>query len=160
MKNKYCHILLTVSFILLAVIPSFGADRWFADIEGGPAWNGYNDVRIPGTSGTDFSLTKDLDVKTRFAYRFRLGYKLHRRHSLILLLAPLSVNAEGRLAKDIFFVEKNFPAGSDATGLYRFNSWRLTYAYTLVNNNRWDIAIGFTAKIRDAEIKLTSGNLS
>ena len=33
---------------------------WFVDIESGVAYNGYNDVRIPGDTGTDISLTDEL----------------------------------------------------------------------------------------------------
>ena len=43
----------------------------------------------------------------------------------------------------------------DAT--YRFNSYRLTYRYTLVDSERVRFGIGFTAKVRDAEISLRDG---
>jgi hypothetical protein len=57
----------------------------------------------------------------------------------------------------IRFNGTDFPLGADVNALYRFNSYRLTYRYDLVDTGPWNVGIGFTAKIRDAAIRLDAG---
>jgi hypothetical protein len=52
-----------------------------------------------------------------------------------------------------------FPANTDLAGTYKFNSYRLTYRYEIVLKPRFEFGLGFTAKIRDAEISLASSAL-
>ena len=47
-----------------------------------------------------------------------------------------------------------YPAGTPLLAVYRFDSYRLTYRYSIVWNESLDVAVGFTAKIRDAETSL------
>jgi hypothetical protein len=141
-------------------MPLISYSEWFLDVEGGWVWCTKNDVRIPGDTGTPFSLSDDFTIESKFAFRLRLGYQLHPRHSLSVLYAPLSLNAEGSIDKDIFFNGLTFPANASLQGLYRFNSYRLTYRFELVSSERWQVGIGLTAKIRDAEIKVEDATQS
>ncbi len=52
-----------------------------------------------------------------------------------------------------------FAPGQVTEGYYKFNSYRLTYAYHFDPLGSWKLALGFTAKIRDAEVRLTQGTL-
>jgi len=151
MRRQKCFLFLS---ILILAAPVIGYGEWFLDVEGGWVWCTKNDVRIPGDTGTPFSLANDFSLDSKFAYRVRLGYKFHPRHSLSVLYAPLSLNAEGRVNKEIFFNGVTFPANASLQALYTFNSYRLTYRYELVTSQRWQVGIGFTAKIRDAEIRV------
>jgi len=154
MRNFFC------AAALLLIFSSMASAGWFTDVELGVAIPGYNDVQVPNDStGTRFSLSDALDVKSEFIYRIRLGYETGR-HSFSLFAAPLSLNGDGVLQSDIDFGGVSFPQGSDVTGLYRFDSYRFTWRYRLMDTPVWSLAGGFTAKIRDAEIKLESGNLS
>ncbi len=126
------------------------------DIEGGDIFPGYNDVRIPNTGGTLFSIKNDLDLKGKAYYRLRLTTRLGERHAISLLYAPLSLTADGVLGKTIDFTDSTFTAGTAVDARYTFNSYRLTYRYLLVRKPKISLWIGFTAKIRDAEIRLTS----
>jgi hypothetical protein len=56
--------------------------------------------------------------------------------------------------KDIFFNGVTFPANSPLQALYVFNSYRLTYRFELVSSPMWQVGIGLTAKMRDAEIRV------
>jgi hypothetical protein len=127
---------------------------WFFDAEGGYVWPGYIDVRIPNETGTLFSLTDDLPAESKFIYRLRLGYRFSPKHSLSVLFAPLSLNAQGRVNKDIFFNGDLFRANTDLRALYKFNSYRLTYRFDFINSKKWKVGLGLTAKIRDAEVRL------
>ena len=72
---------------------------------------------------------------------------------------PLQTKSEGSVANDIFFEGVLFPAGTELAGTYKFNSYRLTYRYDLVQKSKIEFGLGFTAKIRDAKISLSSTDL-
>jgi hypothetical protein len=130
------------------------------DLESGLVFTGYNDVRIPGDEGTLFSLKDDLIPKTELFYRLRLNYTLKSRHTFSLLYAPLETTSEGSVTNDIFFEGVVFPANTELVGTYKFNSYRLTYRYDIVLKPKFEFGLGFTAKIRDAKIALSSSGLN
>lgn len=126
------------------------------DIESGLVSTGYNDVRIPGNSGTFISLKDDLKPSSDIFYRIKLNYTFSSSHTLSLLYAPLTVKSEGRIPNAVHFAGQTFPANKDINGTYKFNSYRLTYRYDFVQNPNIEFGLGFTAKIRDAGISLSS----
>jgi hypothetical protein len=87
-----------------------------------------------------------------------LGYKFNQKHYLFATLAPFTVKAEGKLDKYLDFNDTHFAAGDQLTSYYSFNSWRLTWRYTLVDKEDFKFALGFTAKIRDAYISVENSN--
>ena len=121
-------------------------------IETGSTFTGYNDVRIPGNTGTFFSLSEELKADPSFFVRIRLTWDINDRHHLSLLYAPLSISSKGNLARDLVFDDGMFPSGTMLKAKYRFNSYRLTYRYDFVRREKLEAGIGFTAKIRDAAI--------
>ena len=129
------------------------------DVESGLVTSGYNDVRIPGDTGTLFSLSEDLSTESAAFVRARVEYTLGERHTLSALYAPLSLEASGILAGDVAFAGEVFPAGTDVVGNYTLNSYRLTYRYDFRTEGRLRAGIGFTAKIRDAAIGVEGGGL-
>ena len=154
-------VILFVLFLAMAVIGDPGkSNRWTAEMEGGAVFSGYNDARIPNAGGTLFSLSEDLDIKAKAYYRLRISYAISRRHELSLLYAPLTLKAAGRLPTAVNFTGVLFPKDTSVDGTYTFNSYRLTYRYRLLDKPRLRLDIGFTAKIRDAEIALASPSLS
>ena len=150
----------TASVIMLFIIPSVPAKSQFGiDIESGYVTTGYNDIRIPGDGGTFFSLSEELKAHSKIFYRLRLNYKPGTRHTISLLYAPLTILSDGRVGRDILYEGVNFPANSNIDAAYKFNSYRITYRYDIVQKPKLDFGLGFTAKIRDAKIDLTSGQL-
>lgn len=129
------------------------------DVETGAIFTGYSDVRIPGDRGTLFSLKDDLKSKTELFYRLRLSYTMKSRHTLSVLYAPLQTQSEGSTPKNITFEGGVFPANTELVGIYKFNSYRMTYRYDIVKKPRYELGLGFTAKIRDAKISLASSYL-
>jgi hypothetical protein len=152
MKRPAFSLAAMALFVLALTSPSFG--QWFFDFENGLALPGYNDVRIPGDTGTPFSLSEDLKADSTYFFRVRLGYQWNSRHTLSVFAAPLRINAAGRVDKEILFFEETFPANVPLSGVYQFNSYRLTYRYDFLRKGRVRAGIGFTAKIRDAAIKI------
>jgi len=147
-----------IAFMLLGWESSIKAQS-LIDLESGLVITGYNNVRIPGDLGTNFSLKDDLKAKTQIFYRLRASYTLKTRHTFSLLYAPLETKSEGSVANDIFFEGVLFPANTELVGTYKFNSYRLTYRYAIVQKPRFEFGFGFTAKIRDAKISLSSPDL-
>jgi hypothetical protein len=148
------------SFLLVLALVAPAVARWSVDVEGGPVFSGYNDVRIPGDTGTLFSLTDDLHARTAFAYRVRLSKTFGDRHWVSVLVAPLRVRSRGALDREVFFAGRRFPVVADEMeALYRFDSYRLTYRYGLVRAGRFGLDLGLTAKVRDAEISLSYAHL-
>lgn len=140
--------------VVLIVERPAAADGLEADFEAGVVAASRNDVRIPGAGGTNLSLVDDLSAPATPVFRLRVGYRFAERHLVTALYAPLRLNATGVLARDATFAGRAYPAGSSVLAVYRFDSYRLTYRYSFVRNETFEIAAGLTAKIRDAEISL------
>ncbi|MBN1500953.1 MAG: hypothetical protein JW982_12405 [Spirochaetes bacterium] len=156
-------VLNVFAFCLVLVLLLF-ADEVFAhafiDAEYAMVFTGYNDVQIPADDGTRFSLKDDIPQDAAFAPRLRPGFTFLKKHSLLLLAAPLTVYGEGTIDEDIVYRGKTFDAGSKVKSIYRFDSYRITYRYTFTDNNQFSLAAGITGKIRDAEIMLIGENVS
>lgn len=125
-------------------------------VEAGAVWQSRNDVQIPADTGTRFSLT-DFGAGPAFGPRVYLGYRFGERHSVRALWAPLSLNLSGTPDRTIRFQSEIFSQGARLEALYRFNSYRLTYRYEFIRGENWTVGGGVTAKVRDAEIRLTQG---
>ncbi len=152
--NKICSVKLFLFFLtFIAINPLFS--QITVDIETGAVFSGYNNVRIPGDTGTKFSLSEELSIDPSAFIRARVFASLGGRHNIGVLLAPLSLYSEGKLDRDLAFQGKTFTAGAHLKGLFKFNSWRVVYRYDWVKKPSFEFGIGFTAKIRDAEIKIS-----
>lgn len=130
------------------------------EIESGPVWQNLNDVEIPNDgTATRFSLSELVGTGPFLSYRLYLSYAINEKHQLRLLLAPFSIEESGVPVLPIRFENRDFKEDEQLGATYRFNSYRLTYRYRIYHTERWQWHIGFTGKIRDAEIALTQGDL-
>jgi hypothetical protein len=147
-----------VAFVFLAgFAPQTVYADWSVDVESGVAFNGYNDVRIPGNTGTDLSLSEELTAERSIFVRTRFSIDLGERHHLSFLVAPLSFEASGTVDRDVDFNGVRFLRGMPLSSKYRFDSYRVTYRYTLLNEEKLRAGIGITSKIRDASIRIDNG---
>jgi opacity protein-like surface antigen len=154
-------VALVTSAVLCLVVPAAEAqDRWRRDIETGAAISGYNDVRIPGDTGTLFSFTDDLGSETAYFWRVRADVRLAPKHVLSALIAPLTINSAGSFDQPVSFAGATFAPGVPVKGLYVFNSYRVTYRYEPVRRENWMFGVGVTLKVRDAETRLEAGGTS
>lgn len=144
--------------VALAALPlcSSAQAQWTLDVEAGVARNPYNRFRIPGSTGTMVSIPGDFGTATGGFSRYRLTYRANPRESWSLLIAPLSFDSDGTAPRDISFHGSTFAAGTAIDTHYVFNSYRLTYRRMFPPRGRLTWGVGLTAKIRDAEIRLTS----
>lgn len=123
------------------------------DIEGNYIFSiPYNEVRIPATGGTLVDISKDLKAAETFTFRLRVNYLINNRHVISGLYAPLTINSSGEIGENVYYSDKTFPVGSDVHATYKFNSYRLTYRYLIVSNEKVKVGLGITGKIREANI--------
>ena len=141
-------------------IPIITNAQVFIDAESGAVFTGYNDVQIPGDTGTAFSLKDDLKAEPAAFIRLRAGITIRSRHTISVLYAPLKVKSEGLSDMEIDFNGLRFPANTQLNATYKFNSYRITYRYDIVKRPKFEFGLGFTAKIRDAEIALSGEGMS
>jgi hypothetical protein len=152
--------MIAAALALTVVFGGVADARFTADVETGLAFSGYNDVRIPGNSGTLISLSDELKTETSIFVRLKLGYTLGQKHSVTLLVAPLRLSGEGQVDRPVFFENHEFPANTQLKSAYRFDSYRLGYRYMLYDTPDIEFALGVTAKIRDASIKLEDNSVT
>ncbi len=129
----------------------------YLEIAGGPVWQTVNDVEIPYQKGTRFSLS-DINQGPWPGFRIYAGLKIFDGHEFKALYAPFQIKETAILNKNIIYQEKTFTAHQPTTFTYKFNSYRLTYRYTVHRSHTWNIRLGFTGKIRDALIRLEQNN--
>lgn len=146
--------------LLILILWSNASGQILLDAETGMTSTGYNDIRIPGTDGTDISFTGDLSTEPAFFYRLRVGYTFDGSHTLVALAAPLKLMAYGTPEQLVSFAGTEFPSGTPLTGTYVFNSYRLTYRYGFIDEEHLYLGAGLTGKIREASIKLEGGGRS
>jgi hypothetical protein len=147
-----------------AQAPGIGGDsspRWVVEVEAGPAWQSYNDVEIPNDgSATRFSLYDLAGGGPWPAARLYVTWNIDDRHGLRLLLAPFSLTETGSPDGAVTFAGTTYAAGQPAKATYTFNSYRLSYRYRFHADATTTAWVGFTAKVRDAVIRLEQGTTS
>jgi hypothetical protein len=117
------------------------AQKWI-QLESGIAISGYNDVQSPGTTGTRFSLSEELEADPSLFFRLRLGWRINEKHAITLLAAPLRFNSTGSLDRDLIYEGVTFPAGTALAGTYRFDSYRFTWRRTMRGSDRFQWSLG------------------
>ena len=147
MKKQY----LTICALLIFTVTHA---QFTIDLESGAATFGYNDVRIPGNSGTLFSLSENFENKLSPFFRARAHYTFNKRHTILALYAPFVRKSAGVVPSTIRFQDELFEAGDKINATWKFNSYRLSYQYHLIAREKFTFAIGLTGKIRDAKIAL------
>ncbi|MFN2370553.1 MAG: hypothetical protein ABR506_05280 [Candidatus Krumholzibacteriia bacterium] len=148
-----------------AAVPAHGAEtaapRIRLELEGGPVWQTVNDVQVPNDgAGTRFSLVDALGKGPWAAGRGYLTWNINERHGLRALFAPLTVTDDAVLGAPLEFAGAGFAAGEPTDATYKFNSWRLSYRYRFHAGERWTWWVGFTAKVRDAKIRLEQAGVA
>lgn len=154
-------VVLIALALLVPAVASAQTPRFEAELEGGAAWQSYNDVEIPNDgSATRFSLYDLAGSGPWPAGRLYLTWNIDERHSLRALAAPFSLTETGVPEQPISFAGADYVAATPVEATYTFNSYRLGYRYRVHRGERTALRIGATAKIRDATIELQQGAVS
>jgi hypothetical protein len=148
-----------VLLVLLMITSPFQSEaQWQLDMESGLVFAGYNDVRIPGDTGTLISLSDELEIDPSSFFRIRLQYSLGERHTVGVLVAPLRLEAKGTIDRQVTFQDREYAANTQLKSRYRFDSYRATYRYDFLLSDDIQLGLGPTAKVRDASISLVGDN--
>ncbi|MCK7498352.1 MAG: hypothetical protein MZW92_52765 [Comamonadaceae bacterium] len=116
MRIRALAALLSVILLLAAAATAGAQDRWRVDFENGAAISGYNDVAIPGNTGTRFSMTDDLTSDTEYFWRVRADFRFAPKHVLSGLIAPLTINSSGTFDAPVDFAGTTFAPGVPTDG--------------------------------------------
>ena len=157
MRVRSGVVLVTTAFLIFVTAQAQAQDRWRIDVENGAAISGYNDVGIPGNSGTRFSMTDDLSSDTEYFWRLRADFRFAPKHVLSGLIAPLTIDSSGTFREPVDFAGASFAPGVQTDGTWTFNSYRVTYRYEPWRKDTWMFGFGVSVKVRDALIRLESG---
>ena len=119
-----------------------------------------NDIRCPNNSdGTLLSLPGDLHRTSAAVFAPRVEFEYaYRRHHIMLAAVFVRENLTGDASEPIHFNQALFTTGSSIDALYRFDTYRLSYRYRLVNRPKFQLELGATALLRDAMVAMTGDN--
>jgi len=155
--TRLATIALAAALLPSAAHAAGGGLQALLDLETGAQWASRNDAAVPGDSGTRFSMAgDDFDSRTVPYVRVQAGLRLGR-HRLVGTFAPVRLTGDGKSGASILFRGRTFTADGDAAYHYKFDTYRLTYRYALVDRPGLDLQAGVTALVRDAEIRLSQG---
>jgi hypothetical protein len=125
------------------------------DLETGILWASRNDIGVPGDTGSRFSAAGGA-FSTHAALFGRVQAGLHLgRHRIAATFAPIRLQGNGSGGATIRFRGQGFTADGGASLHYKFDTYRLTYRYALVDRPGLGLEAGVTALVRDAEIRLS-----
>jgi hypothetical protein len=128
------------------------------ELELGSTRQAYNSARLPGKTGTLFSLRDLIGAEKNKLTRLSLFVPTNQNHGFRVLAAPLTLSGDGNLTTPVDFEGTNF--SGPTRGVYQFNSYRVSYYSVVRSTPKETIRIGGTMKIRDAKILLQQGALS
>jgi hypothetical protein len=128
------------------------------EVEGGLLWQGRNDIRIPGDTGTSFAMEEATGDGPFPVGRLTADWDIDDSHAIRAVYAPIDFEGSGSLRRDTSFAGTVFDGGVPIDGSYKFSSYRLGYRYTFLRDERWRLRFGGTLFVRDAEIELVQGN--
>ncbi len=150
-----------VYWALFAAAAQSAEPGWELQFEVGAIFQEKNDVQIPNDrEGTRFSLEELAGNGPWAAVRADVNWNINEKHGMRLVLAPFSYTETGRFNEAVAFAGENYRADERVKASYQFNSWRIGYRYNFMDRDDWQLWVGGTLKIRDAEIKLRQGDVS
>ena len=152
--TAYLILLLTV-IAASAQTPTPG--RIGLTAEGLNVWQQRNDVRIPPSTGTEFSLVDLAGSAPTPSVRVEATMDVTERQQIRLVYAPLQVTGRGTPVTPIAFAGTTFAPAPTET-VYKFNSYRATWSYRVHQGGTWTWRVGFTGFVRDARIALTQAD--
>lgn len=156
-----CARIVAATASLILAQPVFSqTERFSIELELASSWQAKNDIQIPNdSSGTRFSARDIVGNGAWRSARLNALYNFDNKHALRVVLAPFSFTETGLSDIPLRYENQSFQANQPLQTDYRFNSWRVGYRYHFLERENFDMWLGVSAKIRDAEISLRQQNL-
>lgn len=148
--KKYFLLLIFIA----STLPINAQSEWQLRLMPQAAFGGRNTVQRPNNEeGTRVFLNDDYSRKhsATFSPRIELEYSYKRHHAMATAML-LGDQFEGIATEDIRYDDVLFLKGTDIEAHYRFNTYRLTYRYRIVERPRFNFELGATVLLRQAYI--------
>lgn len=112
-----------------------------------------------GRDGTWFDYLKEGGQENLYLFlRTSAGIRFKDRHIVLFLYQPLRIKTQAVLQRDVTQQGVTFPAGTSVNTLYGFDFYRASYLYDIFRDPRFELAVGASMQIRNAEITFTSAD--
>ena len=144
-------------FFCFICLAPFVKAQFYANLETGFLFTGYNDIR-DGKNGTTFFYNNDFGAQSAPFFRLRAGRNFDKHH-LSLLFTPLTLKAKATFNYPLVFGGELFKENTPIHAQYTFSSYRLTYTYKVIDGSKLNLSLGGSAKIRQAGIILKNNTL-
>jgi len=139
--------------VLGAASVAQASPRVILSYETGPAYIAQNDGRY-GDAGTPYEAS-DVGQQANLVRGERSAVEVVTgRHRVIALYAPFLVDTQVALAADLTFRDTTFAAGTVVDHRYRFDGYRGSYLYQVVDGDL-AVELGGSLQIRNADVAFT-----
>lgn len=110
-----------------------------------------------GSNGYVFDYVNNGGQEILFLFqRYSIDTTLADRHTITLLYQPLTLETQTRvpagLTGGMLIDDTAFPAGSALDLKYGFDFWRLSYLFSFIKTDRFDVGAGLSLQLRNASI--------
>ncbi len=110
-----------------------------------------------GRSGTYFDYTENGGQDILFPFsRLSVDATINKKHTLVFLYQPLSIETEVLLDEPLVVDGLTFPDGTPIRLTYSFSFYRFSYLYTILRENENQLSIGLSLQLRNAAITFAS----
>ncbi len=147
--------------IFAFVLPFTLSAQLRLSLESGAVFTQYNDVRVPNdpnNQGTLFSFSNDFENNDGpIFFRAELAFLFNKKHIIEATAAPLLRKYRITSDRTIDFAGTAYQ-GADIEGEYKFNTYRFSYRYRIVDRPKLKFDLGASLLVRDARISLYSAS--
>jgi hypothetical protein len=112
-----------------------------------------------GADGTYFDFRAQGGQENLFLFlRTSAGIRFVDRHVVLFLYQPLTLKTQQTLQEDVRLEGIDFPAGTPVNLKYGFDFYRVSYMYDIFRSPRFELGVGASLQIRNADIAITSAD--
>ena len=109
---------------------------------------------VPGRIGTTLSTEKDLGMDGRVPQgRVELMFRLRKRSKVRVNYFETRRTADHALARPVFFGDLDFNPGDQVSSFLDFRSFDLTYTYSFIRTERFELGTGLAVHFLEAEAR-------
>lgn len=130
--------------------------RLFLNAESGFTFVGKNSIQF-GRVGPRLDYVREGGQDNLLPFlRLSAEARLFDRHSFIFLYQPLGAQTQTVLPRTFNFDNVVFPSGTAVNAGYGFDFYRFSYLYDLLADEKFELSVGVSLQIRNANISFTS----
>lgn len=151
-RSRAMISLLGAACLMMGASPVRAAplDGFHVEMEAGPLAIIQNDGRY-GSTGTPYlASTVNQSSNLLLGLRFSGEARFWERHRLILLYVPFDLTTRAQLNAPLTFKGVTFASGTPVESRYRFEGYRASYLYRVIEAGNWEADLGGSLQVRNA----------